>query len=216
MFFSFAAALPRGYLYTVLVVAFDCSIKTATQISVVYSFAAFVTGPLTGLVVYKVRLLKAFIVGGVVTFRIAFSLLLRHRSGSGISERAGVVAGQALLGIGGGLFTYAATVGMQVSLKHQHVAVMSALYIAIQYVGSAMSSAVSGAIWKSVFLKSLVANLGDAALADQVFASPFPVVARYAIGTITRTAIIESYQNVQRLLCATGLSSCLPLLGSLR
>ncbi|RSL93502.1 hypothetical protein CDV31_014670 [Fusarium ambrosium] len=96
LFFNFAASLQRGFLYTVLVVAFDFSIAAATRINSVYSFMAFATGPLTGLVVYRVRRLKPFILAGTTLFTVAFGLLIRYRGGEGTPEKAGIIAGHAV------------------------------------------------------------------------------------------------------------------------
>jgi MFS transporter, SIT family, siderophore-iron:H+ symporter len=213
LFFNFAVAMQRGYLYTVLVVAFDFDIVAATRISTVYSFMAFVIGPLTGLAVYYIRRLRPFMLSGVLIFTIAFGLLLRFRGGNGTSDKAGIIAGQVMLGFGGGLFGYAATVGMQASLRHEHVAVMIALYIAMQYIGNSLGSSVSGAIWNQLLPSTLTANLGDAALAMKVFANPFAIAAQNPVGTSIRTAIIESYKHVQQILCAIGLGLCIPVIG---
>jgi len=213
VFWNFAAALQRGYLYTVLVVAFDFSVTAATRISTVYGFMAFVIGPITGLAVYHIRRLRPFMLSGVIIFTVGFGLLLRFRGGSGTPEKAGIIAGQVLLGFGGGLFSYSASVGMQVTLKHQHVAVMIALYLAAHNIGNGMGSSVSGAIWNQVLPKTLASKLGDQALAMQVYANPFAIAAQNPVGTVTRTAIVESYQHVQKLLCATGLGLCFPVIG---
>ncbi|KAK0617484.1 siderophore iron transporter 1 [Immersiella caudata] len=210
VFFNFAVAMQRGFLYTVLVVAFDFSVTAATRISTVYSFMSFVCGPLVGLAVYRVRRLRPFIIFGVVVFTVAFGLLVRYRGGQGTDNQAGVIAGQVLLGLGASFFGYAATVAMQVTLKHEHVAVMIALYFSFQLIGNALGNSVSGSIWNQVLPQQLTERLGNQTLAMQVFANPFPIVAQFPVGTPTRSAVVESFQYVQRILCAVGLGLCLP------
>ena len=211
VFFNFAVSMQAGYLYTVLIVAFDLSVTVATRVSTVYGFMAFVVGPLSGLAVYRVRHLRPFILSGVVVFTVAFGLLVRYRGGGDTSEQAGLVAGQVLLGLGAGLSGYTAGVALQVSAKHEHLAVLIALYMAAHNIGGGFGSSVSGSIWNQVLPSTLVSKLGDAALAMEVLADPFTEAAKYPVGTATRAAIIESYQHVQRLLCATGLGLCVPL-----
>ncbi|KAF6832297.1 major facilitator superfamily transporter [Colletotrichum plurivorum] len=209
-FFNFAVAMQRGFLYTVLVVAFDFSVKEATRISTVYSFMPFVCGPLVGLAVYRVRRLRPFILFGVVVFTVAFGLLVRYRGGQGTENKAGVVAGQVLLGLGASFFGFAVTVAMQVTLKHEHVAVMIALFFSFQLIGNALGNSVSGSIWSQVLPQQLTERIGNQTQAMQVFANPFVMAAQFPVGTPTRSAIVESYQRVQRILCAVGLGLCLP------
>ncbi|KAK2054708.1 siderochrome-iron uptake transporter [Colletotrichum caudatum] len=210
VFFNFAVAMQRGFLYTVLVVAFDFSVKEATRISTVYSFMSFACGPLVGLAVYCVRRLRPFILFGVVVFTVAFGLLVRYRGGQGTDNKAGVVAGQVLLGLGASFFGFAVTVAMQVTLKHEHVAVMIALFFSFQLIGNALGNSVSGSIWSQVLPRQLTQRLGNQTQAMQAFASPFVMAAQFPVGTPTRSAIVESYQYVQRILCAVGLGLCLP------
>jgi hypothetical protein len=88
------------YLYTVLVVAFGESIKSATRISSLYSFVSVLSGTGLGLIVIFVRRLKAFIICGTVLFMVAFGLLIRYRGGGAGSAHAGVIGAQFLLGFG--------------------------------------------------------------------------------------------------------------------
>lgn len=64
------------------------------------SFFSVITGGILGLVVFKVRRLKPFIVFGTVLFLVAFGLLIRFRGGTGGSNHSGVIGAQVLLGIG--------------------------------------------------------------------------------------------------------------------
>lgn len=212
LFFNFAVAMQRGYLYTVLVVAFDFSVKKATRVGTVYSFMSFVCGPLVGLAVYRFRRLRPFIWFGVVVFTVAFGLLVRFRGGLGSGDQAGVIAGQVLLGLGASFFGFAASVAMQVTLKHEHVAVMIALFFSFQLIGNALGNGVAGSVWIQVLPKQLTQRMDNATLAMETFANPFAVVAQFPVNTPTRTAIIESYQHVQLILCAVGLALCAPTL----
>lgn len=51
-----------GYLYTVLIVAFDESIKSATRIRSLYSFTSVLVGLACGFIVRYVRRVKLFII----------------------------------------------------------------------------------------------------------------------------------------------------------
>lgn len=213
---NFAYAMQANYLYTVLIVAFDFSVAAATRISTLYLFTSFVTGPICGAVVYWIRHMKYLVVAGTVLFLVAFGLLIRYRGDTSTSSRSGVIGAEVLLGIAGGMFPYAALASMQVSLKHEHMAVMTGVFLASHSVGHALGNSVSGAIWSQVLPSTLADNLSfqsNATLPMAVYGNPFALAAQYPVGTEIRDAIMHSYRHVQLLLCITGLCLCVPLIG---
>ncbi|KAJ0417999.1 major facilitator superfamily domain-containing protein [Aspergillus carlsbadensis] len=212
-FMNFANSMQSNYLYTVLIVAFDFSITAATRIATLFMFTSFLVGPICGILVYRVRRLKYFIIAGTVLFLIGFGLLIRYRSGSSGSSHAGVIAAEVVLGIGGGMTPYASLASMQASLKHETLGVMTGLFLAFHSIGNAFGTSVAGAMWTQLLPSALARNLGDVTLAAQVYGNPFGVVAQFPVGTDVRTAVIDSYQHVQRYLCITGLCLSIPMIG---
>ena len=63
-------------------------------------------------------------------FVLAFGLLIRFRGGNGTSDFAGLVAGEVILGIAGGLFPYPTQVLVQSAVQHERTAVITSLYLA--------------------------------------------------------------------------------------
>jgi SIT family siderophore-iron:H+ symporter-like MFS transporter len=215
MMLNFAWYLQGDFLYTVLIVAFNFSIKAATRVSSLYSFCSVLTGVFIGMVIFRVRRLKYFILAGAALFMVAFGLLAHYRGSASGSAKSGVIGAQVLLGIAGGLFPYPAQASIQAAAKHEHVAVITGLYLACYNIGSALGNCVSGAIWTQTLFSQLSKNLafaGNSTLAADVYGSPFTVVPEYPVGTEIRTAIIDSYQHVQRILCITGICLCVPLI----
>lgn len=106
------------YLYTVLVVAFDQSIKSASRISSLYSFTSILSGLALGLVVRFVKRVKPFMIFGVLCFILAFGILIRYR-GASVTDYAGIVGGQVVLGFAGGLFPYPAQALIQSTVRHE-------------------------------------------------------------------------------------------------
>ncbi|CAK7220297.1 ferrioxamine B transporter [Sporothrix curviconia] len=212
---NFAWYMQGDYLYTMLYVAFDFSIESATRITSLYSFCSVITGFLLGLVVFRVRRLKYFILFGTTLFLVAFGLLIRFRGDATSSSRSGVIGAEVLLGIAGGMFPYPAQASIQASLKHENLAVMTGLYLATYNIGSAFGNTVSGALWTQVLPSTLEANLNsiNSTLAAAVYADPLALAAEYPVGTVERTAIIDSYKHVMRLLTITGICLCVPLIG---
>ncbi|KAL2266005.1 hypothetical protein VTJ83DRAFT_5357 [Remersonia thermophila] len=203
------------YLYSVLTIAFDFDTATATRVSSFYSFFSVVSGCILGFVVYRVRRLKVFIVAGTCLFAVAFGLLIRYRGDADSSSRAGIIGAQVLLGVAGGMFPYPAQASIQAGLRHEHLAVVTGLYLATYNLGSAFGGAVSGAIWTQVLpdaLRSRFAALGDEALATSAYQDPFSFALTYPVGTPERQALIEGYKHAQRLLTITGICLCVPLI----
>ncbi|KAJ9618865.1 ferrioxamine B transporter [Taxawa tesnikishii (nom. ined.)] len=214
---NFAWYLQGDYLYTVLSVAFDESVKSATRITSLYSFVSVITGTLLGLLVrFKTPYLKPYIIFGVCMFLVAFGLLIEYRGGAGGQSHAGVIGAQCLLGFGGGFFTYPAQNSIQAATKHEHVAIVTGIYLATYNIGSAFGGTVSGAIWTQVLPSQLATRLGqvstNATLATTAYGDPFVFIAEYPVGTPERTAVVDAYQHTQKLLCITGICLCVPLL----
>ncbi|KAL5403476.1 ferrioxamine B transporter [Paraphaeosphaeria minitans] len=205
LFLNFAWTCQGDYLYSVLLVGFDETPKSALRITSLYSFASVITGTLLGLVVYKARRLKPFIVFGTCLFMVAFGLLIHYRGGVSSSSNNGLIGAQVLLGIAGGFFPYPAQASIQAATKHEHVAVITGIYLACYNIGSALGNTVSGAIWTQVVpgeLSSRIANQTEAAM---WYASPLDLLATHPPGDPDRDAAIDVYQHVQRLLCIAGI-----------
>ncbi|KAJ9115781.1 ferrioxamine B transporter [Naganishia onofrii] len=209
---NFAWYMQGAYLYPVLIVAFDQSVKSATRITSLYSFASVIAGTLLGLVVFRVRQLKPFIIFGCCLFMVAFGLLIRYRGGLSGSSKAGIIGAEIVLGIAGGCFSYPTQASVQTQTKHEHVATVTAIYLATYNIGSALGSAVSGAIWSQTLPKELLKAVGNATLATEIYGSPYTWIITNPTGTASRTAVNLAYQHVQKILCIVGICLCIPLI----
>ncbi|KAL4778433.1 major facilitator superfamily domain-containing protein [Aspergillus varians] len=207
-----AWSLQGNYLYTVLVVSFDESTLSATRITSLYSFASVITGCILGVIVMKVRRLKAFIVAGTCLFTVAFGILYHFRGGASGSSYSGIVAGEVILGIAGGMFPYPAQASIQTATKHEHLAIVTALFLASYNIGSALGGSIAGAIWSQTLVPELSRTLGNATLAAEIYADPFTFAAANPVGTPARDAVILGYMHTQRLLCITGICLTVPLI----
>lgn len=213
---NFAWYTQGNYLYTVLVVAFDFPIQSATRILSFFSFFGVISGVIIGLVIYRLRRLKYIIVLGTCIFMGAFALLIRYSGGATSDSRAGLIAGQVIMGLAGGFFAYPTQASIQSSATREHVAIITGFYLSFYNVGSALGTCLSGAIWTQTLPGLLRDNLAfqpDEGLADRMYGSPFDVVKHYPVGTHVRAAIIDSYHHVQRVLCIAGFFLCIPMIG---
>ncbi|KAE8376012.1 major facilitator superfamily domain-containing protein [Aspergillus bertholletiae] len=211
---NLAWVLQGTYLFTVLQVSFDQSVLSATRISSLYSFTSVITGCILGAIIIKVKQLKPFIVAGTLLFAVAFGILIKFRGGTGGSSYSGIIGGEILLGIAGGMFPYPAQASIQAATKHEHVAVITGLYLATYNIGSAIGGTISGAIWRQRMEKELTKHLGNAnsTLTELAFGRPFDFIVSYPVGTPEREAVIFAYREVQRLLCITGICLTVPLI----
>lgn len=211
IFYNLTYSLQADYLYTVLQVVFGFNVQTATTLTSLYSFTSVVVGPLFALLVYRVRRLKVFVVVGTILYMAAFGLIYSQRC-TEAGTRAGVIGGQVLLGVAGGLFPYPSQTALQISVKHEHLAMMMGLFLAISNIG--FGSAISGAIWSQILPVQLHNRLSpiNATLPHLVYADPFAYLDTYPMGTPERQAIILSYQAVQRLFLITGMATCVGLI----
>ncbi|RSL93703.1 hypothetical protein CEP52_013090 [Fusarium oligoseptatum] len=213
---NFAWYTQGNYLYTVLIVAFDFSVENATRILSFFSFFGVITGVLAGLVIFKIRRLKFIIVGGTCLFMVAFGVLIAYPGDPAKSSQYGIIAAQVLLGVAGGFFAYPTQASIQASASREHVAILTGLYLSFYNVGSAFGTCLSGAIWTQTLYGTLKSNLdfqSNKTLAEAIYNSPFSIVPDYPVGTEIRTAIIESYSSVQKLLCIAGMCVCIPMVG---
>lgn len=211
---NFAWVMQGDYLYTVLFVGFGFDEKLATRVSGLYSFVSVVVGPLLGLLIYYMRRLKILVVCGTALFMVAFGLLIHFRGAheGSTSAKIGVIAAEVVLGIAGGMFPYPAQASMQVQLKHENLAVMTGIYLAVYNIGSALGNAVSGALWTQLLPGYLERGISDPKIVAAVYADPLVNAIAYPMGSPTRTAIVNAYRDIQKILCITGLCLCVPLI----
>jgi SIT family siderophore-iron:H+ symporter-like MFS transporter len=212
VFINWIWYMQGDYMYTVLVVAVNQSVSSATRITSLYSFVSVITGTLFGVTLIKVRRPKPFIIFGTLLWAVSMGMLIRFRGSS--SDKAGIIGALCLMGFGAGFFTYTVQVVIQSRARHEHMAVLTALYLASYNVGSAFGSSVSGAIWTQLLPKELSKRLSDQSLVDLAYGSPFYFVVDYPWGTPEREAVVAAYQRVQMILCAVGTALCVILIAA--
>lgn len=166
-----------------------------------------------GIVVRYFRRVKKFMYFGVVLFAVGFGILIHYRGGTSYSQFAGMFGAQVVLGIAGGFFTYPGQLLIQASVPHEHLAVVTSLYLACYYLGASVMESVAGAVWTQTLPNRLVSALGNVTLASEVYASPFSWAIQYPVGTFERTQVIEAYRGTQLILTVIAVAMCLPLLG---
>lgn len=144
-----------------------------------------------GFVVRYVRRAKWFVVAGTAIFVLAFGILIRYRS-SEHGGLTGLIAGEVLLGIGGGMFPYPTQMLVQSAVQHERLAVITSLYLATYSIGSALGNTIAAGIWINVLpgeITNTFASNGvvNATAETLAFADPFSFILEYPVGTPERT-----------------------------
>lgn len=214
--------MPGEALYTVLVVGLNSSTKAATRITRLFVFVGTSVGLVLGLIVTRIRRVKPFIVFGSLTLFGAMGILLHYRGSlDGINHKSvtdGIIGGLCLMGFGAGLINFTTRVAISTVTNHEYMAVMISFYLASYSIGSAIGSAVVGAIWTQRMYDTILRRMNDLGLpnaqelAQDVYESPFDFIKEHTWGTPTRIAVVLAYSEIQRILCIVGLALCAPML----
>lgn len=215
MSINLISSIEASFLYTVLVVAVNESIKSATRITSLNSFVSVVGGFFFGLVVVYFRRLKGFIVFGTCIWLVALGILLHFRSG--LNAHAGIIGGVCLLGFGTTFFTYPINVSMQSCVNHEHMAVITALGYSLYRVGSAIGSAVAGAIWTQLLPPKIGEqmdkyNINNATAQAFAYNQPLLFVVEYPWGSDARMALAAAYREIQWILVLVAMLLCVPMI----
>lgn len=222
IFINWIWYMPNDFMYTVLVVGMNASVKAATRITTLYSFVSVIVGPILGLVVVRVRRLKGFIIFGCACWAISLGILLHFRGANdGVESQKyldGVIGGLCLMGFGAGFFTYSTQVSISLVTNHEYMSVLISVYLASYWIGTSLGTSISGAIWTNkmhgVILDKMqemnVANATELALS--AYNAPFEFIVENTWGTPARIAVVTAYAHVQRYLCIAGLVLCFPLI----
>ncbi|CUS20862.1 LAQU0S01e16292g1_1 [Lachancea quebecensis] len=205
----FIFSLAAGYLYSILIIAVDQSVKSATRISSLSSFVSVVWSPIFSLFITRQKKLKPYIVMGCAMWMVGIGLLYHYRGGS--YARSGIIAAVCVWGAGSTMWTYPVNISVQSATSHENLATVTALNYTLYRIGGAVGAAVSGAIWTQTLYKQLLKRLGDAELATLAYGSPFEFILTYTWGTPQREAVVSAYRHVQRYETIVALVFCAPL-----
>lgn len=235
LFGDFVVMTVMEYMLNVLYVGYNQSTAAAARISNLYSFCDAVTAPFAGLLIYFTRRLKIWMIFGILCFTLGTGLMIKYRGRAGGEGLAGFIATQVVMGIGEGFYPYIGQTISQSLVPHEQLSTVTGLYNAMYAIGFGFGECVSGAIWtQKLFgelesrlgsevispglLAQLRSDLGQAAppngttVAEWWYDSPTYAYLYYPLGDYHRTAAIESYMVVERIMCIVGVCLCIPTL----
>ena len=203
---NFVFYMVFDYAYTVLVVAINQTVKSATRIVILHAFVSNIGAPIFAVVVAYVRKLKGFLILGFAIWMVACGLFYNYRGGE--YSRDGIIAAFCIWGLGTVFFSLPLIVALQAATSHKNLAIVAALASTMNSIGSAVGNSVSGAIWTQLLPSKLESLLGNATLAQAAYSSPFTFIKTYTWGTPEREAVVQSYRYIQRLETIVALCFC--------
>nr|VWP00768.1 C3H1-type domain-containing protein [Ganoderma boninense] len=199
LFEFFSATLTSTYLYSFILITKDWSLVNITYFNQAQSVALVVFGIIAGLSMRFLHRAKWVLAAGLAVRLLGVGLMIHSRGANG--SAAEIVWTQILQGMGGGFSVVAASVAAQASVPHVDMATATAILFVWSEIGSAIGSAVAGAIWTSEMPVKLAEHLPgtDQATRDALFGSITDVMA-FPFGDPTREGAIAAYGDVMKLM----------------
>ncbi|WVW81257.1 hypothetical protein I302_103248 [Kwoniella bestiolae CBS 10118] len=200
------------YLYTYIQVAANQSQLSATRITNFPSIGGWVTAVMGALIARRFRFLKPIIIFGLALQTLATGLMLRYRTSHSSQGELAVI--QVLRGASTGFISYPVQALLQAAAPHEHLAIVTAGWLAIYYVAMAIGSAIAGAMWTNIVPDKLEEYLqGNATLAASAYKDPLTYATKWKVGTWQRDGVAHAQDDAQRAMVITG--TCLSFVGLL-
>ncbi|KAI1346557.1 putative MFS siderophore transporter [Xylaria sp. FL0043] len=192
-----------GYYTSYLQVVHGLSITQAGLVGQIYSIGSSVWGFVVGYLIRKSDRFKWLAVAALPVHIIGGALMIFFRRPD--TPVIWVIMCQILLTIGGSTLVVCDQMAVQAVVKHGELASTMAVSSLAMYLGTAMGSSLSGAIWNSTLpgaLAELLPELSPVELG--LIGSDLKKQLSYPMGSPTRTAIIAAYAQSQARMCIVG------------
>jgi SP family sugar:H+ symporter-like MFS transporter len=201
----------QPYFYSYLQVVQGDSVTAAGHITQAFSFTSTIAAIGVSLLIKYTRHYKYYITAGSAIYLLGVGLMIRYRIQG--STTAQIVGTQIAVGIGGGMLNVPTQLAVQASVSHGDVAAATAIYLTIVEVGGAVGSAISGAVWTSTLTSKLELYLPAATKSQAISILNSLVVAEsYPMGSPTRIAINQAYQETMNTLLIISICLAIPLI----
>ncbi|KAI0444644.1 MFS general substrate transporter [Xylaria telfairii] len=192
-----------GYYTSYLQVVHGLSITQAGYIGQIYSIGSSIWGLVVGYLIRRSDRFKWLAVAALPVHIIGGALMIVFRRPD--THIIWVVMCQILLTIGGTTLVICESMAVMAVAQHAEIASAMAILSLATYIGSAMGSSLSGAIWNSTLpgaLAELLPGLNSVELGQ--IASDLKKQLSYPMGSATRSAIITAYAKSQIRMCIVG------------
>ncbi|KAJ2973087.1 hypothetical protein NUW58_g9029 [Xylaria curta] len=192
-----------GYYTSYLQVVHGLSITKAGYIGQIYSVGSSVWGIVVGYLIRKSDRFKWLAVAALPVHIIGGALMIIFRRPD--TNILWVIMCQILLTIGGSTLVVCQGMAVMAIVNHAELASAMAILSLSAYIGSAMGSSLSGAIWNYTLPGALAERLPGLSPAELgQIASDLKKQLSYPLGDPTRTAIVAAYAKSQARMCVVG------------
>ncbi|TRX91812.1 hypothetical protein FHL15_007365 [Xylaria flabelliformis] len=192
-----------GYYTSYLQVVHGLSITEAGLIGQIYSIGSSIWGLVVGYLIRRSDRFKWLAVAALPVHIIGGALMIFFRRPD--THIIWVIMCQVLLTVGGSTLVICESMAVMTVARHAEIASAMAILSLATYIGSAMGSSLSGAIWNSTLpgaLAELLPDLNPTELGH--IASDLKKQLSYPMGSATRSAIITAYAKSQARMCIVG------------
>ncbi|VUC33960.1 unnamed protein product [Clonostachys rosea] len=198
------------YFYSYLMVVRNLDMQSATYVTQIFSFSSTVSSIIISIIIKLTKRYKWFVVLGASLYTLGLGLMMKYRTET--SSLSAIIGCQVLIGFGGGMLNVPAQLGVQASAGHQNVATATAMFLTVISIGSAIGSAISGAVWGKNIPAKLTEYLPEAAKVNATtIYGDITVALSYEVGTPERIAISRSYQETMTTLLTIAVCMCAPI-----
>ncbi|KAI1828217.1 MFS general substrate transporter [Xylaria intraflava] len=192
-----------GYYISYLQVVHGLSITQAGYIGQIYGFGSSIWGFVAGYLIRKSDRFKWLAVLALPVHILGGALMIIFRRPD--SPIIMVIMSQVILTLGGSTLVICLHMVVMTVVNHAELASAMAIVSLATYLGSAMGSSLSGAIWNSTLPAALAELLPELSPAElKHIASDLKKQLSYPMGSPTRTAIVAAYAKSQARMCIAG------------
>ncbi len=192
-----------GYYTSYLQVVHNLSITEAGYIGHIYGFGSCIWAAVVGYLIRRTDRFKWIACAALPVHIMGGALMIFFRRPD--SHIGWIIMCQVLITIGGSTLVVCEQMAVMVVANHAELASVLALLSLSSYTGSAMGSALSGAIWNTTLPRALAELLPNFSPEDRAWiGSDLAKQLSYPMGDPVRSAIIAAYDKAQIRMCITG------------
>ncbi|KAM5343691.1 hypothetical protein ACJ41O_012228 [Fusarium nematophilum] len=201
----------QPYFYSYLLVVRGLGTQSAIYITQTFTFSSTVASLIISFIIRFTNRYKWFVVVGSCFYLLGMGLMMKYRTED--ASISSIIGTQICIGFGGGMLNVPAQLGVQASAGHQNLGAATAIFLTLISIGSAIGSAISGAVWSRNIPAKLAAYLPEEAQqnATLIFSDINQALA-YPVGSRERIAINRSYQETMTTLLTIAVCVCVPVL----
>ncbi|KAL6360969.1 hypothetical protein LRP88_04430 [Fusarium phalaenopsidis] len=201
----------QPYFYSYLLVVWDLDTQSATYIVQIFSFSGTVSSLIVSFLIKFTNRYKWFVVAGSCLYILGMGLMMKYRTQD--ASLSAIIGTQICIGFGGGMLNVPAQLGVQASAGHQNLGSATAIFLTLISIGSAIGSAISGAVWGRNIPAKLTAYLPEEAKQNaRMIFDDINVALSYPMNGPERMAINRSYQETMSTLLTIAVCVCVPVL----